>query len=199
MKHTSPCSRLVHLVDKGDSWDGVTVCLPPDDHALCLHASRAVKQGHAPIQHLQRPLNLKGKVHVSRCVYQVDAMLEPVEANGGRVDGDASLTLLLHVVHHCVSIINISHVPGEASVEEHPLARSGLACVDVRHDPHIPDQWLDSSRRRSHLSCCRQPSFPRVRNATVSELKDSPSAPRNIPVHHFLHDAQHVSSRMRAS
>lgn len=40
-------------------------------------------------------------------VNEVDSMLEPVETDGSRVDGDASLSLLLHEVHHSIPVIHI--------------------------------------------------------------------------------------------
>lgn len=40
-------------------------------------------------------------------INKVDSMQEPVEADGSRVDGDTSLSFLLHVVHYRISIIHI--------------------------------------------------------------------------------------------
>ncbi len=40
-------------------------------------------------------------------VDKVHSMSEPVKRNGSRVDSDPSLSLLSHVVHHGIAIVNI--------------------------------------------------------------------------------------------
>ena len=61
----SPGSRFVHLVDKGYSWDGVVLCLPPHSDGLGLYSHRAVQQGHRTIQDTQRTLHLKCKINMA--------------------------------------------------------------------------------------------------------------------------------------
>ena len=42
------------------------------------------------------------------CVNKIDLMAIPVESDSSRVDCDASVPLLFHVIHYCVTTINIT-------------------------------------------------------------------------------------------
>jgi hypothetical protein len=83
------------------------------------------------------------------CVDQVDVifhvlafviLLHPVAEGGGRLDGDALLTLEIHGVHLCAHGIFASHLVygiDAAGVEEDALGDGGLAGVNVRGDANV--------------------------------------------------------------
>jgi hypothetical protein len=54
-----------------------------------------IAHGCSTVKHAQRSLDLNGKVHVSRGVDQVDAVLSPGQRRRSRNDSDSALSLLL--------------------------------------------------------------------------------------------------------
>ncbi len=106
--------------------------LPPDRDRLRLHTGGGVQHDHGAVQHAKAPLHLDGEVHVAWRVDQVylghsainrrsnsrqPSLVSfttylpalPGEGDGGRGDGDASVTLLAHVVHHRVAPVHLAH------------------------------------------------------------------------------------------
>src|SRR5581483_4821765 len=90
------------------------------------------------IEYAERALDLDGEVHVSGGIDDVDAVVTPGAGGGGGGDGDAALPLLLHPVHHRVSLVDLADLVGDAGVEQDALGGRRFARVDVGHDPDIP-------------------------------------------------------------
>src|SRR5262249_20938693 len=89
----------VHLVDEGHAGHAVLVGLTPHGFGLRLHAGHAAEHGDRAVEHAQRTLHLGREIHVAGGVNDVNAVGEPFAGGGGRRNGDAAFTLLLHVVH----------------------------------------------------------------------------------------------------
>lgn len=47
---------------------------------------------------------------MARGVDEIDLMVLPRQGDGSSVDGDATLALLVHEVHHRVAVVNLSRV-----------------------------------------------------------------------------------------
>src|SRR5664280_380345 len=62
----------------------------------------------------------------------------PVCGSRGRCNCNTSLLLLNHPVHLGISIMNLSHAMRTTGIEQNTLCRSGLAGIDVGHDPNVP-------------------------------------------------------------
>lgn len=60
-------SWFVHLVDEGDPWYGVLVCLSPHGDGLSLYSSRPVEQGDCPVQDTKGTLHLKREINMTCC------------------------------------------------------------------------------------------------------------------------------------
>ena len=118
------------------------VCLSPDCDSLSLHTSRAIQDDNSSVEDQHAPLHLHGEVHVARGVDQVDLMPAPGESDGSAGDGDASVSLLVQVVHHGVPRVNLPHSLRVARVIQHSLRGGGLPRVNVGHDPNITDLTL---------------------------------------------------------
>lgn len=74
---------------------------------------------------------------MTRGVNKINLVSLPVERRCCRSDCDASLSFLLHVVHHSVSMVDFSRPLQNASVVKHPFGGSGLARIDVRNNANI--------------------------------------------------------------
>ena len=136
----------VQLVDEADARDVVVVGLVPDRLRLGLHALHAVEDHDGAVEHAQRPLDLRGEVHVPRGVDEVQLAVAPVEGRRGRRDGDAPLALVLAEVHHGLAVVDLPDLVALAAVEEEPLGRGRLPRVDVRDDSDVADAGERSCR-----------------------------------------------------
>ncbi len=128
----------VHLVDEADSRHPELVGLAPDGLGLRLDTGNGVEHSNGPVEDSKGPFDLYREVNVAGGVDDVDYMVFPLGGGGGRGDGDATLLLLDHPVHDGGAVVNLSDFVGAAGVEKDALGCSGLARVDVRHDPDVP-------------------------------------------------------------
>ena len=81
--------------------------------------------------------NLHGEVHMSRGINKVSLVLIPGEADGSAGDGDATVPLLVQVVHDSVPIMNLPHPGTIPRVEQHVLSGGGLTRMNMSHDTNI--------------------------------------------------------------
>ena len=137
--HGEVGAHPVHLVGEGDAGHAVAVGLAPHRLALGLDAVGRVEDRHRAVEHSQAPLHLDGEVHVAGGVDEVQLVAAPVEAGHRRGDGDASLALEVHPVHHRGAVVHLAHPVRAARGEEEPLGERGLSCVDVGHDAEVAD------------------------------------------------------------
>ena len=141
----------VHLVDERDPGDVVLRRLAPDRFGLGLDAGHSAKHGNGPVEDAHGALDLRGEIHVTRSVDDVDTvgdsfaglvksfvlLLGPEAGDGGGRDRNAALLLLLHPVGDRVAIIHVADLVDQSGVEEDTLGRRRLAGVDVRGDPDV--------------------------------------------------------------
>ncbi len=132
----------IHLVDVADPRHLVLVGQAPVGLGLRLHPGDAVEHHHGAVEHAQRTGHLDGEVDVSRRVDHVDLVALPLGGHRRRLDRDAALALLLHVVGggRALAFLGVVHVddlvlaPG---VIEDAFGGRGLARVDVRDDADV--------------------------------------------------------------
>ena len=88
-----------------------------------------------------------------RGVDNVEAMILP-EATGRRgLDGDAALTLLVHEVRRCGTVVDFTHLMDLARQAEHALGRSSFAGVHVCEDADVAiEREVDGHSVRLNLS-----------------------------------------------
>ena len=141
---------FIHLVDEHDPRNLVPVSLTPNGFGLRLNARVAVQQHHSAIKHRQRPLHFNREVHVSRGVDDVEAVFvirrqitainDPLPEGGrrSRGDRDPAFLLLLHPVHRCGPIMDLTDLVGFAGVVQNPLGRRGFTRVDMGNNAKVP-------------------------------------------------------------
>jgi len=134
-------AHAIHLVDIGNAGHLVLVGLTPHGLALGLYSADSAEGGDSAIQHAKRTLHLDGEVHMPRSVNQVNLVLAtvivPERGRCSAGDGDSPLLLLLHPVHGCGTLMNLSHLMGQARVVQDTLRCGGLAGINVRHDADV--------------------------------------------------------------
>jgi hypothetical protein len=69
----------IHLVDEGKARDVVFGGLAPNGFRLRLDSGYAVEDGNRAIEHAQRTLDLRSKIHVAGCVDNVNPLLDPLK------------------------------------------------------------------------------------------------------------------------
>ena len=131
----------VHLVDERQPRHLVALHLAIDRHRLALHAAHAAQHENGAVEHAEAPLHLDGEVDVARGVDEVDVVLTPLHARGGRRDRDPTLTLEIHVVHGCPIPVALHFLDAvdSAGVVKDPLGKRGFAGVDVGRDAHVAE------------------------------------------------------------
>ena len=127
----------IHLVDEHHSWNAVAIGLIPDRLRLRLDSRHCVKHRDHPIEHPQGTLDLDGKVNMPRRVDDVDLVVLPKTSRRRRGDGDAALLLLHHPVHRRRAVMHLADLVYLATIIKYALGGSGLACVDVCHQPDV--------------------------------------------------------------
>ena len=91
-------ARAVHLVHVADARHVVVVSQAPVRLRLRLHARHAVEHHDRAVEHAQRTVHFDREVHVPGGVDDVDLLLAPEGRDRGRLNRDAALLFLLHVV-----------------------------------------------------------------------------------------------------
>lgn len=134
----------VHLVHERDARNLVLVSLTPYGFRLRLHAAHGAVHHHGAVQNTHGTLYLDGKVHVSRGVDDVEAMLRELHGHtfpegSGRSGGDrdATLLFLLHPVHGGGAIMHFTDFVVYTGVKQNTLGSSGLTGVDVSGDTDV--------------------------------------------------------------
>ena len=130
----------VALVDEGNARHAVATHLTVHSHRLRLDPSHTAEDEDGAIEHAKGTLHLDGEVHVTRGVDDVDLVIIPGAVGGGRLDGDAALTLQLHRVHLGTDAVLSAHlVDGvdAVGVEENPLGQGSLSGVNVGADSDV--------------------------------------------------------------
>src|SRR5690606_5969030 len=96
------------------------------------HPGHATEDADRAVEHPQGTLHLRGEVDVPRRVDQADAMVPPLAGGRRRRDRDATLALLLEIVHGRLAIVDLTDLVAAARDVQDALADGRLAGVDVR-------------------------------------------------------------------
>ena len=120
---------------------------------LCLDALRGIHHEHGPLARRQTARNLIVEIDVAGRVDQVEHIILPVlrmvyKRDGVGLDGDAALTLEIHVVEQLV--LHVAQGNG-LRLLQNTVGQRALAVVDVRNDAEIPDFifWIAQFARSS--------------------------------------------------
>jgi len=70
-------------------------------------------------------------------VNQINLITLPIESCRGRSNRDASLSFLLHVVHHSIPVVHLTWPLQEASIIQHSLGCGGLSSINMGYDSDV--------------------------------------------------------------
>src|SRR5262249_20251035 len=129
------------FINKANSRYAILIGLAPDCLRLRLDAGDAVKHGYGSVQNAKRTFDLHREIDVARRVYNIDTILEAIArpktgGRGGR-DRNATLLFLLHPVHRRGALVHLADLVRNTGVKQNALGSSGLARIDVGHDPDV--------------------------------------------------------------
>ena len=132
-------AREIDLVQHGDDREVVVEGQVDVRDGLGLHALRRIDHQDRPLARGEAARDLVGEVDVTGRVDQVEHVVltvpRPVgQAHGARFDGDAALTLELHVVEELRLHLTGRH--GTRALEE-AIGQRRLPVVDMRHDGEV--------------------------------------------------------------
>jgi len=101
----------------------------------------AIKNANGSVQNSKGPLNFHREVNVSRCVDNIDAVLDaisrPETGSCSRCNCNTALLFLLHPIHRRGSLMNLADLVRNTGVEKHTLSRRGFTRVDMGHDADV--------------------------------------------------------------
>ena len=142
-----PAVGQIRFVHKEEGGDVPLTQQPPEGAGMALHPVHGADHKHGAVQHVQRPLCLRGEIHVAGRIQQ--GRLPARQAQHGLLgkDGDAPLTLQSEGVQMGVSVIHPSQAAHGAGFVEQRLRQGGLPRVHVGQDP-------------DHRPAHSRPSFP---------------------------------------
>ena len=124
----------VHLIHKYKHRNPVTRKQTPQSLCVRLHSLGTAYQKNRVIQHLERTLHLRGKIHVARRVQKGHLPVSQGE-NGLLGENRDSPGLLQSVgIQEGISPVNPSQAPDDAAVVEHRLRQRRLSGVYVCQD-----------------------------------------------------------------
>ena len=128
-------TKLVHLVDKANSWNVVLVSLTPYGLGLRLNTLFTVEDCNGTVKNTKRTLHLNGEVHVSRGVDDVDLGIFPLNADILGKDGDPALTLEVVVVQQ--EVVHLLIITEKLRSVKHVVYQGGFTVVNVGDDGDV--------------------------------------------------------------
>ena len=128
----------VNLIDYRNDFQAIVNRHVQVGDSLGLHTLRCIHNKQCTLASGNRTRNFIREVHVSRSVDQVKrvflTILHIVHLDGMTLDGDATLSLQVHVVEHLSLHVFTGYGIG---VLEQTIGERALAVVDMRHDTEV--------------------------------------------------------------
>ena len=129
----------VQLVDKSHFGYAVLVGLAPYGFGLRFHAFHRAENTDHSVEHPQGAFDFNGKIHVPRCVYNVNFVICPLTGCDRRRNRYTPFLFINHPIHHCFAIMDLADFMRATRVVQNTLGYSGLARINMRNDADISD------------------------------------------------------------
>ena len=131
----------VHLIHVADTRNVIFVRLTPYCFRLRLYTTNCTKCHHGTIQDAERTLYFNSKVYVTRSVYEIDFVFLtqeiPIGRSSSRSDSNTTFLLLLHPVHCCSTVMNLTNFVSQSGIEQNTLRGCSLTGINVSHDTDV--------------------------------------------------------------
>ena len=102
---------------------------------MALHPVASADHQDRRIQHLERALHLRGKIHMSRRIHQLDLRILPCHPRLLGKDGDPPLPFQGLRIQKCILMVHTAQTPQGAAAVEQRLRQRGFSRVHVGQDP----------------------------------------------------------------
>ena len=120
----------------------------PHSLGLRLNTFHAVDDQHRAVQHRDAASDLHREVYMPRGINEVDFVRcsiflygrRPVEGGACRLNRNAPLPFLNHVIRHSIAGVNSPWCRDRGRVGKHVLREGGLAGIDVREDADVSEE-----------------------------------------------------------
>ena len=143
------CGGHIHLVEHRDNLQVIVDGLVEVGDGLGLHALGGVHQQQGALAGGDGTRHLVGEVHVARRVDEVQdvclAVIVVLHLDGVALDGDATLTLQIHIVEHL--ILELAVVYGFGILEK-TVGQRALSVVDMRNYAEISNIFHKAAKIR---------------------------------------------------
>ena len=137
-------ARAVHLVDVTDARHVVIVGQTPVGLGLRLDAGDAVEHHDRAVEDAQGAVHFDGEIDVAGGVDDGDLLTAPESGDGGALDRDPALLLLLHIVGggrglQILRLMDVDDGVLASRIVEDALGRGRLTCVHMGDDADVSD------------------------------------------------------------
>lgn len=159
-------ARAIELVHEREPRERTSIRHAPHGLRLRLHAGDAVEHDDRAVEDAQRAHDLHAEVDVARRVDEMERVIAPLAAHGGRGDGDALLLLGLLVVERGGPVVDLAGLSDAAGEHEDAFGEGGLAGVDVSDDAEVayPLDVVSKGHENRPASCGRAAREPSDRD-----------------------------------
>ena len=123
--------RLIHLVDKKEGGNPVTLQQVRKRPGMPLDPVRAAHHQDGRVQHLQGAFHLRREIHMPRRVHERDRQTFPVKPRLLGKNGDSPLPFQLVIVQKGIPVVHPSRFPDASAQIEERLRQGGFPCVNV--------------------------------------------------------------------
>ncbi len=89
------------------------------------------------VENSEGTLDFDRKVHMARCVDDMNVMTPPQACRHRRGDGNPPLLFQLHPVHYRITVMDFSHSMGPPGIVKNPFGNRGFPCIDMGHEPYV--------------------------------------------------------------
>ena len=127
--------ELIHFVDKQKHRDLITLQESPERPGMSLHTVRPVDDKHRIVKHLKRPLHLRRKINMSRCIQKrYSHISDPKHRLLGK-DCDAPLLFQFVIIEKGILFIDSAYIVHNTALVQHGFGERRLSGIHMSQDP----------------------------------------------------------------
>ena len=143
-------SFLIHLVDEKERGNPIPVQQLPQSRRVPLNPVSSVDHQHRIVQHRERSLHLRRKIHMSRSVQQSDIQILPGKPGLLGEDGNPPGTLQIMSVQECILVVHPPRPADAAAYIKKALRQGSFARVHVGENAQCNRPFSIMFRRIFH-------------------------------------------------
>ena len=127
-------ARKIHLIEEQEGGNIAASQELPQGSGVALHPGRGAHHQNGAVEHRERPLHLRGEVHVSRRIQERGLDVPRLQHGLLGEDGDSPLAFQGEGIEKGVAVIHPAEISDGARGIEQRLGEGRLARIHVRQD-----------------------------------------------------------------